>query len=262
MNPYEELGFLDHVHKNAPIDGSLEVLFRGAQIAGADFLPLYKACMHASATPVGGWKAFRRAQRAVTLARFFEHTLPLPGNWVECGVFRGFSALLLASIARLHDTAFSGDGLYLLDSFEGLSAPTQQDALGVRETAAGDELVYSHDAGHFSTPAEHVQHVLSEFPNATICKGWIPDTFADLPQSDWAFVHIDVDLYAPTMASLEHFFPRLCPGAVVVNDDFDSPLFPGAGRAWREFFDARGLSYIVLDTGQAIYGHDWPADSA
>ena len=256
MDPYQELQFLNHVQRDVSPEENLKILFRGAQVAGTDFLPLYIDCLDETGTRVGTWKTFRRAQRAITLARYFEHSLALEGRRAECGVFRGFSALLMARIARLHDGQFLGNGLHAIDSFEGLSPPTEPDALGVDESDHNNpRYVYSHSAGHFSTPVDHIRRVLSDFPEVGVHKGWIPDVFRTLPDSAWSFVHIDVDLYAPTQAGLEYFFPRLSPGAVIVNDDFGSPLFPGAGHAWHEFFEARGLSYLVLDTGQAIYLH-------
>ena len=45
----------------------------------------------------------------------------------------------------------------------------------------------------------------------------------------------------------------MSPGGIIVNDDFASPEFPGAGQAWREVLEPQGLPYIALDSGQAIY---------
>lgn len=257
MNPLDEIRFLEAVHRDVPVGEHLEILFRGTTIQGRDFLPLYLEALTATETGVGSWKGFRRAQRALNLVRYFESTLPLAGGRAECGVFRGFSARLLASVARLHDNGYIGANFHLVDSFEGLSAPTQADAIGMRRYKSGEqEPVYSHEAGHFATPVGHVAAALRAYPAITIHKGWIPQVFAQLPEQAWAFVHIDVDLFEPTRASLEYFFPRLVKGGVIVNDDFNSPLFPGGGRSWHEFFQARGLSYVVLDTGQAVYRMD------
>lgn len=254
MNPFEQAQFLDTVHRNIPVQEHLEILFSGTTIGTQPFLPLYREALKTSGTEVGLWKSFRRAQRALTLLRYFERSLPAGGHWIECGVLQGFSALLLATVARIHDPGFAGEKLHLVDSFEGLSKPTREDALGARKSATGaQELIFSAPAGHFATPMTHVQKVLRAFPAVEIHKGWIPGILRSLPERSWSFVHIDVDLYEPTKTSLEYFFPRLTPGGIVVNDDFNSPLFPGAGLAWHEFFSARKLSYVVLDTGQSIY---------
>jgi hypothetical protein len=92
---------------------------------------------------------------------------------------------------------------------------------------------------------------LRDFPAAAIHQGWIPAVFGQLPETRWAFVHIDVDLHEPTRDCLEYFYPRLCDGGVIVCDDYVTPLFPGAQRAWDAFCEARDLPFLVLDTGQS-----------
>ena len=220
-------------------------LLDGLTVAGRPFQPLYRACLERSATGVPPWKHLRRAQRAYQLARYAEATARIPGNRVECGVLRGMSALLIASILRAVDPGFDGNGLYLVDSFEGLSAMHPADAVA--------ENRYSMKQGDFATPVEHVRGVMSMFPRCKVVKGWIPGALAALPECLWAFVHLDVDLYEPTLGALDYFLPRLAAGAVVVNDDYASPLFPGAGQAWDEYLCSRKLPFVVLDSGQAVY---------
>jgi hypothetical protein len=254
VTPFEQNQFLEHAHRNLDIDRSQEILFAGANIGDLAFLPLYRSCMERTGTKVGGWKVFRRAKRALILARYFDHALTVPGGRVECGVFRGFSALMLSLVARMRDQGFDGTGFHLIDSFEGLSTPTADDAIGIERFPNGHERpVFPHLAGHFATPIGHVRSVMADFPGTAIHKGWIPEVLSDLPDTDWSFVHIDVDLFEPTKACLEYFLPRLAPGGVIVNDDFGSPLFPGGGRSWQAVMEDRGLSYAVLDTGQAVY---------
>lgn len=244
---------LESVMPDAPIEQHLDILLGAVTVSGLAFLELYRDCMAASETSSPGWKAIRRAERALALARYFEHALDVDGAWAECGVLRGFSALMLARVARARDKGFTGAELHLIDSFEGLSPPTMDDAL---EIASGDggELqkgLYYHQ-GDFATPAGHVHAVMSDFPDTAIHKGWIPEVFADLPETSWAFVHLDVDLFDPTLAGLQYFYPRLADGGVIVNDDYVSPMTPGAGRAWDRYCDENGLAFAVLDSGQAI----------
>ena len=94
---------------------------------------------------------------------------------------------------------------------------------------------------------------LLSFANLSFHKGWIPEIFLSLPEDKWSYVHIDVDLYRPTLDSLEYFFPRMAAGGVIINDDYSSPLFPGGGSGWEEFFNKVKKPYIVLDTGQAVF---------
>jgi len=114
---------------------------------------------------------------------------------------------------------------------------------------------WEHGKGRFNVDMAAVMSRFSEFPGIAFLKGWIPPVLDELPERTWSFVHIDVDLYEPTMACLEYFFPRLAPGAVIVNDDFGSPMFPGGRTSWKNFFEKKNLSYVVLDTGQSVYIH-------
>ena len=111
--------------------------------------------------------------------------------------------------------------------------------------------LYYHQ-GDFATPVDHVRATMAEFPDTVIHKGWIPEVFGGLPETNWAFVHLDVDLFDPTLAGLQYFYPRLADGGVIVNDDYISPMTPGAGRAWDQYCDENGLAFAVLDSGQAI----------
>ena len=244
---------LESVMPNAPVEQNLEILFGAVTVSGLPFLELYRDCLAASETNPPGWKAIRRTERALALMRYFEHAHHIEGAWVECGIFKGFSALLLARLAQARDPDFTGAGFHLIDSFEGLSQPTMEDAMDVTPAEGGKMqkgLVYP--KGHFATPVDHVRTVMSGFPDTAIHKGWIPEAFTQLPETSWAFVHLDVDLYEPTLAGLQYFYPRLSDGGIIINDDYISPMLPGAGRAWDQYCDENGLAFAALDSGQAI----------
>ena len=68
----------------------------------------------------------------------------------------------------------------------------------------------------------------------------------------FALLHVDVDLYRPTLQSLEFFWPRLAPGGVVVCDDYGSRKCPGARAAFDEFFADKDARLIELPTVQAL----------
>ena len=254
MNPFEQIKFLEGVHSKAPIDKNFDILFKNCTIHGLNFIDLYESSMAESETSVGGWKIFRRALRALNLAKYYEYSLSFDGERVECGVLRGFSALLTSKVHLAFDKRYSGKGFHLVDSYAGLSQPKEKDALGFKEVLPGvRQPVYSHGKGHFATSLEHVKNVMSAFPDVSYHKGWIPEVLKQLPSVKWAFVHIDVDLYEPTYSCLEYFVPRMVSGGVIVNDDFGSPLFPGGGRGWIEYFQKHELHYVVLDSGQSVY---------
>ncbi|MCH8809351.1 MAG: hypothetical protein IH993_05895, partial [Proteobacteria bacterium] len=103
-----------------------------------------------------------------------------------------------------------------------------------------------------ATPVEQVRQTMNEFPDVAIHEGWVPQVFSGLPETAWSFVHLDLDMYQPTLDGLRYFYPRLNKGGVIINDDYLAPLFPGAARAWDEFCEQLDLPFIILDHGQSI----------
>lgn len=253
MKDWKDIAFLDQIHTGADIALNAEILFGNLQVAGMPFYPLFKECIAETGTGVGSWKVFRRAQRAFVLARYIEHAHGLGAPRVECGVFQGFSALLACKVSRALSPGYDGSDFFLVDSYEGLSDPGDEDKIEVPGSGGGTDRIASHPGRHFAVDLPTVAARFRAFPKVTFAKGWIPPVLTALPDTRWSFVHIDVDLYEPTLACLDYFFDRLVPGGVILNDDFSSPLFPGGGKAWTDFFSKRGLAYVVLDTGQSVY---------
>jgi O-methyltransferase len=58
--------------------------------------------------------------------------------------------------------------------------------------------------------------------NVVLRPGYVPETLAGLEDERFAFVLLDLDLYDPTVASLEFFYPRLAPGGYLVMHDYNS----------------------------------------
>jgi hypothetical protein len=212
-------------------------------------------CLKVTQTSVILSKQFRRFERLWALLRFQLHALEkCQAPLVECGVFRGFSALAMGLLMKA--VADAGGpacrDLWLIDSYSGLSEPAEQD--WITQNSAGNPVTGpAAQKGHFATSLETVEKNLAELKNAKFAKGWVPEVFNSLPAGQWSFVHVDVDLYEPVRDCLDYFYPKLEKGGVIINDDFLSPWFPGAGKAWREFFDSKNKGYAILDTGQAVF---------
>jgi O-methyltransferase len=187
----------------------------------------------------------RRRDRFRRLLQELEPALALKGRVAECGCFRGLSSFLVCSRLRERESGFDGDGYEIYDSFQGLSEPRAEDA-----ASAGMDrgVLRTMKAGSFGFPLEEVRRALSAFPRIRYGAGWIPDAF---PQDEgrYRFVHVDVDLYQPTKASLEYFWPRLVPGGVIVCDDYN---WDGAKRAVDEFTEASGAAASITETTQAV----------
>jgi hypothetical protein len=157
----------------------------------------------------------------------------VPGDTAEAGVYRGASSWLICDTLR-----DAGKKHYAFDSFEGLSDPKPVDG---SYWHAGDML-----------SAESEARTLLEPFGAVVCKGWIPDVFDQADVGPLSFAHIDVDLYEPTLASMEFFYPRLVPGGVLLSDDYGLTTCPGATRAMDEYMNDRPEPILHSPTGQGV----------
>ena len=152
------------------------------------------------------------------------------GDFAECGCWKGHSTYIVASI--LSDRGFANE-FHVFDSFEGgLSEKHPQDKNKLRDETTSD---MTQQKQVFASSKGEVERTLAEFPFVKLYEGWIPDRFDEVEARQFCFVHVDVDLYQPTLNCLEFFYPRLSSGGVVVVDDYGYSAFPGAKRAVDEF---------------------------
>ena len=176
-------------------------------------------------------------ERKYVLREFTRSLRRHPGAIAECGCYVGVSAWFMANEA-------DGADIYLFDSFEGLSAPTKKDTspAGMQQWRAGD----------MSSSEALIRRNLDGFKNIHIMKGWIPNRFQEVADLKFKLVHIDVDLYDPTLASLQFFYPRLNQGGMIVMDDYGFENCPGAHKAAEEFMQDKPETIIHLPTGQGL----------
>jgi O-methyltransferase len=177
------------------------------------------------------------ADRLFVLERLARQALSVPGDFAECGVYKGGTAFLLARLLRGR-----GKRLHLFDTFEGMPASAERDPSGHRRGDFGD------------TSLAAVQAYLAPFPDVTFHRGFIPETFAGLPaDARFSFVHVDVDLYASVRDCLAWMYPRLAPGGILVFDDYGFAMYRDAARrAVDEFFADRPEVPLPLRTGQCV----------
>lgn len=191
-----------------------------------DFLDYYKGVMDAN-----NWHSL---DRKYTLNQLLKMVLYVDGDFAECGTYKGASAYLMCQALSDSDRT-----VHLFDSFEGLSEPDLLD---------GDYWVQ----GALAMPEVVLAETLKGFANYRVYKGWIPDRFSEVEQTEFAFLHIDVDLYKPTQDTLDFFYDRIIPGGIILMDDYGFKSCPGAKLAADEFFADKIEEIVMLPTGQAF----------
>ncbi|WP_353862018.1 TylF/MycF/NovP-related O-methyltransferase [Azospirillum formosense] len=177
------------------------------------------------------------ADRRFALAQLARLALLHAGDVAECGCHVGASSYFMAQ--AMTAAGVQGRRLHLFDSFAGLPPP------------AGIDGSYW-QAGDLACDIEQARRNLAPFDFVDFHPGWIPERFADVADRSFALVHIDVDLHAPTIDSLDFFYPRLTPGGLIVFDDYGFATCPGVTAAVDAFFKDRPEPIINLPSGGAF----------
>ena len=102
-------------------------------------------------------------------------------------------------------------------------------------------------------PLPVVQDNLKDFDFIKFYPGWVPERFHEVATSNFAFVHIDPDLYQPIRDTFAFFYPLMAERGVMVFDDYGFPTFPGAQQAVDEVLKTLDNPlFVPLPSGQAF----------
>ena len=172
------------------------------------------------------------------------------GAIVECGVWRGGSMMAAAiELLRLGDSARD---LYLFDTFTGPPPETPEDTpppylSDSRLRALARRLSRAEPAVPAETPSSEVREAVAStgYPadRIKLVEGRVEETLPERAPERIALLRLDTDLYASTKHELEHLYPRLEPGGVLIVDDYGH--FPGARAAVDEYFEETGQRVLL-----------------
>lgn len=197
-----------------------------------DFIEIFKKCKNYTMT---NWA------RMYSLYKSVEYIVKndIFGDIVECGVWRGGSALVVAeTLVLLED--YKRD-IYLFDTYKGMTEPT----LGVDVDNYGEEahLLWKQRSagGHNDWCYASVEDVkknmsLSGYPSDKLhfVIGDVLETVPDSGIHSIAILRLDTDWYESTKIELEVLYPKLSKSGVLILDDYGDWL--GAKKAVDEYF--------------------------
>ncbi len=173
----------------------------------------------------------------------------VPGDIVECGVWKGGSMMAVA--LTLQQLGIRDRNLHLFDTFEGMSAPTHED-VSVRGESAADLLSKSADEAESSWvwACSALDEVMSNLQTTSypadrllFVKGKVEDTIPEHAPTRIALLRLDTDWYESTYHELLHLFPRLSPGGVLIIDDYGH--WAGARKAVDQYFFEHHLQPLL-----------------
>ena len=174
--------------------------------------------------------------RLNTLAWAAEQALHTTGDFVECGVFRGFSSAVLCAYL---DFAQVPRRYWLYDTFAGI--PENYD------TEKHNSPIYA-EPGLYEKAVERFR----PYPNVLVMRGAIPEVFTEAAPKRIAFLHIDLNSSKSEIAALEVLFDRVSSGGVVVFDDYGWSSYVAQQLVEDAWMLARGQRILELPTGQGL----------
>lgn len=172
----------------------------------------------------------------------------VPGDFVECGVWRGGSSMIVAM--ALHQMGIHDRDLHLFDTFEGMTPPTDVDR-SLDGVSARSQLDAASKADAASVwccvGLEDVREAMAStgYPPERIhlVRGPVERTIPDAAPEAVALLRLDTDWYESTRHEMRHLFPRLSHAGVLVIDDYGH--WQGARKAVDEYFAEQGSCYLM-----------------
>lgn len=173
----------------------------------------------------------------------------IPGDFVECGTWRGGSSFLMAELLRA-----AGDTerrVWMFDSFEGIPPPEPIDGEAAQAWARDAASPWYHDNLRVSLEeVEQAARGLGVADRTVMVKGYFENT---LPATrdrlgPIALLRIDADWHASVQCCLEQLVDRVSPGGLVVFDDYFA--YEGCAIAVHEYLGRRSLPHRIEAIGE------------
>jgi hypothetical protein len=190
-----------------------------------------------------------RISKFATHLELFRRVSGLPGDIVECGVFKGASLSRFIKFRSLFENSFS-KRIIAFDTFGDFPSAGFDPDRKKREQ-------FVNEAGSRSIGKAQLISVLQTlnlYENIDLVEGDILETVpryvTENDHSKISLLHIDVDLYEPTNVCLDKLYSRVVKGGIVILDDFGA--FPGANKAIDDYFMDKDVKIKKLPYSHAI----------
>jgi len=180
----------------------------------------------------------------------------IKGDFVECGVWKGGSALLIALI--LKDAHVVDRKIYLYDTFEGMVEPDDIDHRIANYKIRAHDIWKKNATQSGSTWCDatlgEVKKIMriSQYPvkNLVYIKGKVEQTIPKVMPSTISLLRLDTDWYVSTKHELNHLYPRLTKSGVLLIDDYG--YWAGSKKAVDQYFDHKPILLQRIDNSSRM----------
>jgi len=189
-----------------------------------------------------------------TLARYelFKKTMNIPGDIVECGVFKGVSFMFWLKCLKIFSEN-SPKKVIGFDMFSGFPKNLEE-----KEKKSAQKYVKESDFKGINPVnlAKTARKILKN--RFELVKGDITKTSKQYVSKNYGFkislLHLDLDTYSGTKSALINFFPKISKGGIIILDEY-------GGRGWGEtdavdeFLDGKDYKVNILDNTDSPTGY-------
>ncbi|MEM7810128.1 MAG: TylF/MycF/NovP-related O-methyltransferase [Planctomycetota bacterium] len=174
----------------------------------------------------------------------------IPGDFVECGVWKGGS--LIAMRHRLTQRGDEDRVVYGFDTFAGMTPPTNEDQTDGESAASMMDREKDDDGTWLAVSrddvAANVRTVDPELARVRLVEGPVEQTLPGEAPEQIAILRLDTDWYESTKHELETLYPRLSVGGVLIIDDYG--YWRGSRQAVDEFIEAGNVPLHLVRIDQ------------
>jgi len=194
-------------------------------------------------------ESFAIYTRRINITRFLAHyelykmIADVPGCVVECGVYQGNSLFTFAKFLEIFHPGDRIRNVIGFDSFQGLQDFAKQDGplypkrskvKGGWSAATFRDCFYKlldiYHADSFVPHSKRIEMVEGDL-NKTV-----PEYVKKHPGLRISLLHLDVDLYKPTLTALKYLYPLVVKGGLIVLDEYGMTEWGGESQAFEEYF--------------------------
>jgi len=214
-------------------------------------------------------KIFPILARRQWLKRFLAHTelfkltLEVPGDIAELGVFRGAGLFTWANLLEAYCIGDRTKTVFGFDNWRGFTTVASEDGTrspDIHKVEGGFSPDQFYQELRDAIALFDADRFIPWKPRIKLVEGDIESTaisfVAANPGVRFSLIHFDCDMYAPTKAALNQFWPLLSRGGVVLFDEYSIPDWPGETKAVDEFLsDKPGLRVRTLPWNNAPAGY-------
>jgi len=228
---------INYTTHSSLVDGSYQPIPKDMD---EEFKDIYNKCRYYTMTSM---------ERMYALYKSVEYIInaEIPGDFVECGVWKGGSSMIMAhTLQKIGDLSRN---IYLYDTFEGMVKPTEKD-IKISDSMPAiekwEKIGRDSNKWAFSSIEDVRKNMMSTgYPldKFIFVKGRIEETIPGKVPQRISILRLDTDWYESTYHELKHLFPLLSAEGVLVIDDYG--YWAGAKEAVDKYFNENKIKIFL-----------------